>query len=142
MNKLTISNEAGQCTELIHWCPVRTGFYPTFVGITRKTILLMNRRNFLRAGSLTGFSFSALGFESFFSPAARRTTDVSPDADFPLLETTIDQLQLKMGSGEYSSVAITRLYLKRIEAVDKKGPALNAGIEINPDALTIAAAMD
>jgi amidase len=102
----------------------------------------MNRRNFLRAGSLTGFSLSTLSFESFFSPAARRATDVTPDADFPLLETTIDQLQLKMGSGEYSSVSITRLYLKRIEAVDKKGPALNAVIEINPDALTIAAAMD
>ena len=47
-----------------------------------------------------------------------------------------------MASGEYSSVSITKLYLKRIEAIDKKGPALNAVIEINPDALTIAAAMD
>jgi amidase len=102
----------------------------------------MNRRNFLRAGSLTGFSLSALTLESFFSPARRRVADNIPDADFPLLETTIDQLQLKMGSGEYSSVSITRLYLKRIEAIDKKGPALNAVIEINPDALTIAAAMD
>jgi amidase len=102
----------------------------------------MNRRHFLRAGSLTGFSFSALTFESFFPSKPQLPADAARDADFPLLETTIDQLQLKMGSGEYSSVSITKLYLKRIEAVEKKGPALNAVIEINPDALTIAAAMD
>jgi amidase len=47
-----------------------------------------------------------------------------------------------MNSGEYSSVSITKLYLKRIEAIDKKGPALNAVIEINPDALAIAASLD
>ena len=102
----------------------------------------MNRRNFLRAGSLTGFSFSAFGLESFFSPATQRAAAAIPDADFPLPEATIDQLQAKMTSGEYSSVSITRLYLKRIDAIDRRGPALNAVIEINPDALTIAAAMD
>jgi amidase len=102
----------------------------------------MNRRNFLRAGSLTGVSFSAFGLESFFSPATQRAAAAIPDADFPLPEATIDQLQAKMTSGEYSSVSITRLYLKRIDAIDRRGPALNAVIEINPDALTIAAAMD
>jgi amidase len=102
----------------------------------------MNRRNFLRAGSLTGFSLSALSFESFFSPATRRTAGFVADADFPLLEATIDQLQAGMTSGEYSSVSITKLYLKRIDSIDRKGPALNSIIEINPDALSIAAAMD
>ncbi len=102
----------------------------------------MNRRHFLRAGSLTGFSLSALTLESFFLSKPQLPADAAPDAAFPLLETTIDQLQVKMGSGEYSSVSITKLYLKRIEAVDKKGPSLNAVIEINPDALTMAAAMD
>ena len=102
----------------------------------------MNRRNFLRAGSLTGFSFSALSLESFFPPATRRAAEGIPNADFPLLEATIDQLQARMASAEYSSVSITKLYLKRIDAIDKKGPALNAVIEINPDALTIAAVMD
>jgi amidase len=102
----------------------------------------MNRRNFLRAGSLTSFSFSALTFESFFTPSVQRTAQGLPDADFPLLEATVDQLQAKMASGESSSVSITKLYLKRIETIDKKGPALNAVIEINPDALAIAAAMD
>jgi amidase len=102
----------------------------------------MNRRHFLRNSSLTGFSFSALTFESFFSPARRIPGDRPYTADFPLLEATIDELQQKMNSGEYSSVAITRLYLKRIEAIDKKGPALNAVIELNPEALAIAAGLD
>jgi amidase len=102
----------------------------------------MNRRHFLRNSSLTGFGFSAFTFPSFLTPSPRRAALDSPAADFPLLEMTIDGLQQKMGSGEYSSVSITKLYLKRIEAIDKKGPALNAVIEINPDALAIAAAMD
>src|SRR5580658_11387874 len=102
----------------------------------------MNRRSFLRAGSLTGFGFSTQSLESFLNPRTQRPVNSSPDADFPLLETTIDQLQAKMASGEYSSVSITKLYLKRIDAIDRKGPALNAVIEINPDALTIAAEMD
>jgi hypothetical protein len=34
----------------------------------------------------------------------------------------IDVLQQKMKSGEYSSVAITKLYLDRIAKIDKEGP--------------------
>src|ERR1700729_1981463 len=99
----------------------------------------MNRRHFLRASSLTGFSFSAFALESFFPSKPDRSSAAVPYADFPLLEMTIDNLQQKMVSGEYSSVSITKLYLKRIESIDKKGPELNAVIEINPDALAIAA---
>jgi amidase len=102
----------------------------------------MNRRHFLRNSSLTGFGFSAFTLPAFLTPSPRRPALDSPAADFPLLEMTIDGLQQKMGSGEYSSVSITKLYLKRIEEIDKKGPALNTVIEINPDALAIAAAMD
>lgn len=62
--------------------------------------------------------------------------------DFELNEITISELQDKMATGEYSSEKVTQLYLQRIEAIDKKGPALNSVIELNPDALTIAKAMD
>ena len=58
------------------------------------------------------------------------------------MEATIDDLQQKMQSGEYTAQGITKLYLKRIAGIDKKGPALNAVIELNPDALAIAASMD
>lgn len=62
--------------------------------------------------------------------------------NFSLLELSILDLQSKMELGELSSQQITELYLDRILAIDKDGPKLNSVIEINPDALEIAAAMD
>jgi amidase len=80
----------------------------------------MDRRSFLRNGSLAGLSLSALSFagpEGSGSPGLAR--------DFPLEEATIDGLQQKMSSGELSSKSLTQLYLKRIAEIDKKGPSLN-----------------
>jgi amidase len=57
-------------------------------------------------------------------------------------EMTTVKLQEKMSSGVLSARAITEMYLERIEALDKGGPALNAIIELNPDALTIADSLD
>jgi len=105
----------------------------------------MNRRKFLKNGSLTGLTLSSLALESFLPAGVNGNAALPGDkggAAFSLEETTIDQLQQKMSSGELTSSAITQLYLKRIAEIDKKGPALNAVIELNPDALTIAAAMD
>ncbi|HTI90419.1 MAG TPA: amidase [Puia sp.] len=92
----------------------------------------MDRRKFLKNGSLASLSLSALAF----------TQPESRDSDFPLTEVTIDELQQKMSSGELTSKSLTKLYLKRIEAIDKKGPSLNAVIELNPDALAIAESLD
>src|SRR6476620_1086334 len=47
-----------------------------------------------------------------------------------------------MKDGTYTSHSITALYLNRIDAIDKKTVKLNAVIEINPDALHIADALD
>jgi amidase len=47
-----------------------------------------------------------------------------------------------MKSGKYTAESLTEKYLARIEAIDKRGPAINAIIEINPDALSIAKALD
>ncbi len=57
-------------------------------------------------------------------------------------EVTIQELQRKMQSGELTSRAITQLYLDRIQAVDQNGPKLKSVIEVNPDALQIADALD
>lgn len=57
-------------------------------------------------------------------------------------ETTIHQLQSQQGSQSLSAAEITRAYLERIERLDRAGPALNSVIEINPDALAIAAGLD
>lgn len=52
------------------------------------------------------------------------------------------QLQQRLSSGELTSVALVQQQLARIEALNQKGPRLNAVIEVNPDALEIAAHMD
>ena len=59
------------------------------------------------------------------------------------LETaTIPQLEAAMTKGKLTSAKLTELYLKRIDAYDKKGPAINAVITLNPHAMEIAKALD
>ncbi|WP_259070448.1 amidase [Mucilaginibacter sp. X4EP1] len=103
----------------------------------------MQRRNFLKTGSLAGLTLSTLALSSYNSPSAQQKSAITDDADdFVLNEVTIDTLQQKMQSREYTSRSITELYLKRINDIDKNGPKLNSVIELNPDALSIADAMD
>ncbi len=61
---------------------------------------------------------------------------------FPYAELGVSELQARMTRGALTSRALTAAYLARIAAVDTAGPTLRAVIETNPDALTIAAAMD
>lgn len=57
-------------------------------------------------------------------------------------EWSIRELQQKMAAGELSSRRLCELYLERIQQIDRSGPALNSIIELNPDALEIANALD
>jgi amidase len=102
----------------------------------------MNRRSFLRAGSLTGVGLTGIG--SLQAPAMT-TGRPSRENDFPapeLEEAGILQLQENMKQGKASAVSLTKAYLKRIRAIDREGPALNAIIELNPDAVSIAETLD
>lgn len=106
----------------------------------------MNRRNFLKNGSVAGVAATTIASLAACNTPADTTktnTGKEPDYnDFKLNEATIDELQAKMKTGEYTSRSIAELYLKRIDAIDKNGPAINSVIELNPDALSIADAMD
>ena len=66
----------------------------------------------------------------------------TPGRRFEFEEVTISELQSRMKSGELSAHSLTQAYLARIDEVDRKGPTLNSVIEVNPDALAIAAALD
>jgi amidase len=57
-------------------------------------------------------------------------------------EATITELQLAMTEGHTTARQLAERYLERIQAIDKSGPTLNSVIEINPDALNIADALD
>jgi len=59
-----------------------------------------------------------------------------------LREHDIESLQALMQTGELSSRQLTQYYLGRIEIIDRNGPALNSIIEINPQAIEIATALD
>ena len=61
---------------------------------------------------------------------------------FQFEEATIADLQEQMGSGELTARALAESYLERIEELDRSGPELHSIIEVNPDALDIAATMD
>ena len=63
-------------------------------------------------------------------------------AAFDVVEASVADLQAAMAAGRLTSKALTQQYLARIKAIDGAGPRLNAVIEVNPDALKIAAALD
>ena len=61
---------------------------------------------------------------------------------FELDELTIADLQSAMASGKFTSRSLTEKYLARIVDIDRHGPSLRSVIEMNPDALAIADALD
>jgi amidase len=109
-----------------------------------------SRRNFLRAGvtaTLATAAYPALGAARIGDPAptsgaAVQNLEQNFKKDFELDEITIDDLQKAFQSGQHSSHSVTEKYLARIAEIDKAGPMVNAVIELNPDALQIADALD
>ena len=61
---------------------------------------------------------------------------------YDVFEKSIAQLQADMEAGVTTSEEIVLGYLDRIAKLDKDGPAVNSVIEINPDAIFIARALD
>src|SRR6266699_873751 len=59
-----------------------------------------------------------------------------------LEEATIGELQAAMASGQLTARQLAEMYLERIQALDRSGPTLNSILEVNPDALEIADALD
>lgn len=83
----------------------------------------MNRRDFLNVTLLTPALVAA----------ARRSE---------LDEAGIADLQAAMTVGKETAVSLAKKYLRRIDQIDRAGPAINSVIEINPDALDIARERD
>jgi amidase len=59
-----------------------------------------------------------------------------------LEEATIDSLQQAMTAGQVTARQLVEMYVQRIEAIDRSGPTVRSVLEINPDALSIADALD
>jgi amidase len=111
-----------------------------------------NRRVFLRTALIGG---AAAGLTPVYAAgeAARDLSSTAPNAGstvaptgevkpFELDEVTIAELQEGMKSGKFTARSLVEKYSSRIDEIDKRGPAVNAIIELNPDALAIADALD
>lgn len=61
---------------------------------------------------------------------------------FEIRETTIEAIQAAFASGELTALELTMRYMERIAAFDQSGMKINSVLEINPDALDIAEALD
>ena len=106
----------------------------------------INRRSFLRLGALGGLAAAAVTT----SPALARVVEnharpasATPDVDsFELDEMSIADLRAAITKGRLSARSVAQKYLERIEEIDRRGPSVNSVIEVNPDALKIAEALD
>jgi Asp-tRNA(Asn)/Glu-tRNA(Gln) amidotransferase A subunit family amidase len=63
-------------------------------------------------------------------------------AAFQLEETTIARIHAAMKAGQLTCRGLVEQYLRRIEAFDKAGPAINAIVLVNPQALAEADELD
>lgn len=68
--------------------------------------------------------------------------DTSSEIAVWLQETTIADMQKQMNDGTLTSVQLTSWYLQRIAKHNQQGTTINAVLEVNPDALQIAEALD
>jgi amidase len=69
-------------------------------------------------------------------------TTVSAQRTIDLDQATIADVNAAFAKGTLTSERLTQMFLARIEAYDRKGPALRSVILINPRALDTARAMD
>ena len=97
------------------------------------------RRALMKAGLAGGVLAAA---SPLLSPARSATAASAAPAPFDLEEMTITDLGNAMRSGQETARSITEKYLARIEALNTKGPELRAVIEVNPEALALADALD
>ena len=102
----------------------------------------IGRRDFLRYGALGGaMGVAARAVGRWRVEAAAKAARPAAGA-VALEEATIDGLQAQMKAGSLTARRLTQAYLDRIEALDRKGPALRSVIETNPEALAIADGLD
>jgi len=101
----------------------------------------ISRRKFLQ--SAVTASGSAALYPAFSVGRAVVPAGPAPNVKpFELEEITITELQDGMKSGKFTSRSLVETYMGRIDEIDKRGPAINAIIELNPDALSIAEGLD
>ncbi len=102
----------------------------------------LSRRGFLRTG-LSAAAVAAALPAAAADVGATLLTPASADIQSGELdEMSISELASGLKSGKYTCRSLVEKYLRRMEAIDTQGPAIRSVIEVNPDALAIADALD
>ncbi|MBI3401814.1 MAG: amidase [Acidobacteria bacterium] len=94
-----------------------------------------------RASAVLNAVFIA-GLLCVLGPAHAGRVGLQARASYDVVEKTIPELAAALRNGETTSQELVRVYLTRIEAYDHQGPALNAIIALNPNAVADADALD
>ncbi len=102
----------------------------------------LSRRGFLRTGLSAAAVAAVFPAASAGNKAAALSNAASDIQSGELDEVSISELADGLKSGKYTCRSLVQNYLQRIEAIDRQGPAIRSVIEINPDALAIAEALD
>ncbi|MDT7688134.1 MAG: amidase [Acidobacteriota bacterium] len=106
----------------------------------------VSRREFVRAGVAGGLAAAFVGNGIKGNAAVRALASLAGEprqgGKFDWEELTVRDAQAAMGSGRLTARRLTEMYLERIERLDRRGPALNSIIETNPEAVSIAEALD
>lgn len=97
----------------------------------------MKRRKFLQTSALA--SVLAISKPESIFP---RSSLLSAPKEFELAEMNLADLQKSMTTRRSTARSLVVKYLDRIAEIDKRGPAINSVIEINPDAVGIAESLD
>ena len=91
-----------------------------------------SRRTFLSTSLAVGAALAVPDLSAAAPPPAAKA--------FDLEEVTLADIAAGLKSGKWTARALTQKYLQRVAEMDKR--TINAVIEVNPDALAIADALD
>ncbi|MGB8338140.1 MAG: amidase [Burkholderiales bacterium] len=97
----------------------------------------MDRRHFIKIGAALGAG-NAISGEATAALGATHAAGMGES----VVEANVADLQAVMVAGKLTAKSLTSLYLARIKSIDSAGPRINSIIELNPDALAIADALD
>ena len=105
--------------------------------LSRRTVLKWGGVAAPAAAGVLGLS-AMPGGQGVANPAV-----LGSPAPFPELEElTIADLGAAMAARELTARRLAEMYLARIDALDRDGPRLNSVMEVNPDAIADAEALD
>lgn len=98
----------------------------------------VDRRNFLKTAVAGAAATAILPLTADDAGAQSPAPVMAGELD----EITVDALRIALDSGKFTSRGLVEMYLARIADLDRSGPRLNSVIELNPEAVEIAGALD